>query len=193
MIDVISNFMKNSNQPKIFIFILAISLLISCNKPTAKQDYLLLFTDTIKDEYGYKNQKGDTVIALGRYPICFTDTFKTYAIVSNPPTGYVAIDRQGKELYTVFPFDNGPDYSSEGLFRILDNSDSIKIGYASSQTGQIVIKPQFKCAFPFKNGIAKVSVDCETESDGEHTQWLSNNWYYIDTTGKKVAEPTRDK
>ena len=60
--------------------------------------------------------------------------------------------------HKVFRFDNGPDYTSDGLFRILVEN---KIGYADSATGKIVINPQFECAWPFEHGVAKVSVDCE--------------------------------
>jgi hypothetical protein len=153
---------------------------------TADKDVLISFVDTVKDEYGYKNLKGDTIIPLGKYSICFTDTFNTYAIVTIPHKGFVAIDRQENILYYVFPFDNGPDYVSDGLFRILIDG---KIGYADSATGKIIIKPQFDCAWPFENGIAKVSTDCKTKSDGEHSTWLSDSWFYIDKTGKKVNPP----
>lgn len=153
---------------------------------TTDKDILIAFVDTVKDEYGYKDLKGDIIIPLGKYSFCFTDTFKTYAIVAIPHKGFVAIDRQENILYNVFPFDNGPDYLSDGLFRILIND---KIGYADSATGQIIIKPQFACAWQFENGIAKVSKDCKTQSDGEHSTWLSKSWFYIDRTGKRIKPP----
>ena len=68
----------------------------------------------------------------------FTDTFRTYAIVAGKNFVFVAIDRQQKVLYNVFPFDNGPDYASDGLFRILKNN---KIGYADELTGKVIINP----------------------------------------------------
>jgi hypothetical protein len=157
---------------------------------TSDKDILILFVDTVNYECGYKNLKGDTIIPLGKYSLCFTDTFKTYAIVAMPHKGFVAIDRQENILYNVFPFDNGPDYVSDGLFRIIIDG---KIGYADSATGKIIIKPQFDCAWQFENGIAKVSTECETKSDGEHSTWLSNSWYYIDKTGKKVNAPKTNK
>ncbi len=157
---------------------------------TSDKDILISFVDTVKDEYGYKNLNGDTIIPLGKYSICFTDTFKTYAIVAIPHKGFVAIDRQENILYNVFPFDNVPDYVSDGLFRILIDG---KIGYADSATGKIIIKPQFECAWQFENGIAKVSMDCKTQSDGEHSTWLSEKWFYIDKTGKTVKPPKTSK
>jgi hypothetical protein len=151
-----------------------------------RTDYLISFNDTIKDQWGYKNQNGEIVIPSGKYLRCFTDTFKTYAIVVKPNSGFIAIDRQEKNLYEVFPFDNGPDEPSEGLFRIMLDK---KIGYADSATGKVVIMPQFDCAWPFENGVAEVSTDCKTQPDGEHSIWVSDNWFYIDKTGKKVEKP----
>jgi hypothetical protein len=155
----------------------------SCQPKVEKFDYLVSFNDTINDQWGYKNQKGEIVIPTGQYLRCFTDTFKTYAIVLKPEAGFVTIDRLEIVWYEVFPYDNGPDEPSEGLFRILANK---KIGYADSLTGKVVIKPQFDCAWPFEDGVARVSTDCKTQSDGEHTTWVSDNWYFIDKSGNKV-------
>ncbi len=139
----------------------------------------------MKEEYGYRSLHGDTVIQPGKYSICYTDTFKTYAIVLKPNLGIIAINRQEKVLYKVFPFDNGPDYVSDGLFRILKGN---KIGYADAISGKVVIKPQFSCAFPFENGLAKVSMNCSAYAEGEHRSWKSSNWFYIDKTGKRILK-----
>jgi hypothetical protein len=104
--------------------------------------------------------------------------------VAKPNGVFVAIDRQENVLYGIFSYDNGPDYPSEGLFRILENN---KIGYADSISGKVLIKPQFDCAWPFDNGVAEVSTNCLTESQGEHGSWISEHWFYIDKTGKKVV------
>ena len=133
-------------------------------------------------EQGYANAKGDTVIAIGKYMICFTDTFTNVAIVLEPSTGYIAIDKKETVLYEVFPFDNGPDYPSEGLFRIIKNE---KIGYAD-EDGKIVIEPQFSCAYPFEDGKAKVTMNCTVKQEDEHNIWESKEWYYIDKSGNKV-------
>ncbi len=169
-------------------FLLALLLCSSTvfSQRSTNRDYWLLIADTIKDEYGYINQKGDTVIQLGKYNFCFTDTFKTYAVVAYKNFGFVAIDKQQNVLYTVFPFDNGPDYASDGLFRIISNN---KIGYADEITGKIIIKPQFDCAFPFENGIARVGSNCVTHANGEHHYWTSDNWLYIDKSGRKTNSP----
>lgn len=168
------------------ILLLFFNALTSCQHTVKENDYLISFNDTIKDGYGYKNQKGDIVIPEGKYQMCFTDTFKSYAIVAVPKLGMVAIDRNQNVIYNVFTFDNGPDEPSEGLFRIESNK---KIGYADAATGVVVIQPQFDCAFPFENGQAKVSTDCKTQSNGEHQTWLSDHWYFIDKKGQKTDKP----
>ena len=170
----------------IFFILIILGSLTQCRSAYQNNDDLILFNDTLQDRYGYKNQNGDIVIPIDKYLRCFTDTFKTYAIVIKEHTGFVAIDRQENVLYKVFPFDNGPDEPSEGLFRILSDK---KIGYADSLTGKVVIKPQFDCAWPFENGMAKVSTDCTTQTDGEHSIWSSDNWFYIDRRGKKITDP----
>jgi WG containing repeat len=94
---------------------------------------------------------------------------------------WVIKNRKKKILYEVFPFDNGPDYPSEGLIRVVKNG---KIGYANAKTYTLVITPQFDCAFPFENGKAKVSNHCKTTKDGEHNIWTSDTWQYLDKKGK---------
>ena len=98
---------------------------------------------------------------------------------------WVVRDSRGNVLYEIWPFDNGPDYPSEGLFRIVQNG---KIGYADERTYQIAIAPQFDCAFPFENGKAKVSNQCKTVRDGEHNAWESDYWQYVDKKGALIRE-----
>lgn len=92
-----------------------------------------------------------------------------------------------KRKYKAYQFDNGDDYIKEGMYRIIDERG--KIGYAD-EDGNIVIQPRFAFGFPFENGIAKVTdIGCEKEvpgSRGEYHYWDSDNWYYIDKTGRKV-------
>ncbi len=179
--------MKHFKQTSGILFcLLLINNLSSCKTPIVKNnDNWVAFTDTITDQCGYKNSKGEIVIALGKYEMCFTDTLKTYAIVVKQNTGFLAIDKQENVLYEVFPFDNGPDEPSDGLFRIIENG---KIGYADAISGKVIIKPQFDCAWSFENGLAKVSANCTTKMDGEHSVWQSDQWYFIDKTGKKVEK-----
>jgi hypothetical protein len=94
---------------------------------------------------------------------------------------WVIKDSKKTTLYEVFLYDNGPDYPSEGLIRVVKNG---KIGYANAKTYTLVIAPQFDCAFPFENGKAKVSKNCKTVKDGEHSTWTSDAWQYVDKKGK---------
>ncbi|MBS1667765.1 MAG: WG repeat-containing protein [Bacteroidetes bacterium] len=174
-------------QINLLLFLLLYSLTIF-GQSNKSNDYLLSFIDTTKNKCGYLNQNGDTVIRADNYSFCFTDTFRTYAIVVGKNLGFVAIDRQKNILYKVFPFDNGPDYAVDGLFRIIIKN---KIGYADEATGKIIIKPQFDCAFPFDNGIAKVGMNCKTYTDdSEHHTWTTDSWIYIDKRGRKVNPPS---
>lgn len=94
---------------------------------------------------------------------------------------WVIMDRNKQTIYEVFLYDNGPDYPSDGLIRVVKNG---KIGYADAKTYEIVIAPQFDCAFPFENGKAKVSNQCQTVKEGEYSIWKSDNWQYVDKQGK---------
>ncbi|OWY23051.1 hypothetical protein B6N25_05630 [Sphingobacteriales bacterium TSM_CSS] len=133
----------------------------------------------------YLNARGDTMIAAGKYTAAFTDTFRNFAIVYRPERGFIAINKKEQVLFEVFAYDNGPDYPQNGLFRIVRNG---KIGYANLR-GQEVIPPQYACAYPFTDGMAKVSLQCTQQPNGEHTEWQSNSWFYIDTKGKKINPP----
>lgn len=139
------------------------------------------------DSCGYVNQKGDTIHALGKYNMCFTEVITTYGIVvdaSKPSWGLIGIDQQGNRLFDVYVFDNGPDWLSDGLFRIKRNG---KIGYANSK-GQIIIDPQFECASQFSNGKAKVAYTCTLINgpNDEHHSMESDSWFYIDKKGKRI-------
>lgn len=94
---------------------------------------------------------------------------------------WVILDSQKTIFYDVFIYDNGPDYPSEGLIRVVQNG---KIGYADATTYTLVIAPQFDCAYPFENGKAKVSKACQTVKDGEHSIWKSDHWQFVDKKGQ---------
>jgi hypothetical protein len=169
------------NRKLIALLIAFLPLFVSCQL-NKKNNYLYLCSDTLNDRYGYLNSDGDTIIKMGKYPICFTDTFKTTAIVLYPGRGFVAMDRNEKILFDIFPIDNGPDPVSDGLYRIMINK---QIGFAD-KNGNIIIHPQFGCAFPFEDGKARVSDTCKTVKDGEHSIWVSDTWYFIDKNGKRL-------
>ena len=170
------------------ILVLIVSLK-TAGQPVKRGGVLILVSDSAKGTYGYKNEVGKIIIPMGKYISCYTDTFRTYAIVFKSGEGIVGIDRQGRILYSVFIFDNGPDDVSDGFFRI---KNAGKIGYADSATGEIVIKPQYACAWPFENGMAKVAQDCQTRSDGDHSTWISDHWFFINKSGVRI-NPTTNK
>lgn len=151
-----------------------------------KSDTLLYRFCNDNYECGYLNTNGDTIIPVGKYSICFTDTIKKVGIVLKDSMGFIAIDARDNMLFEVFPYDNGPDIPSEGLFRIV-GSDGL-IGYANME-GQIVIAPQYKCAYPFVKNKAKVSCDCEIISEDDHQIWDSDNWFYIHKDGSVCDAP----
>ncbi|HMQ48538.1 MAG TPA: WG repeat-containing protein [Saprospiraceae bacterium] len=170
-------------------FLLLALAFTACTHPTSTEhtdtNPWLLVEDPDTGQTGYRDDNGETVIPTGKYAMCLTDTFRTHAVVLLHNDGkWVVIDRQENVLYEVFPYDNGPDYPSEGLFRIVQNG---KIGYADADTYAVVIEPQFDCAYPFENGKAKVSQQCQTIKDGEHSVWESDTWQYIDKEGKISA------
>lgn len=162
-----------------------VCLIASC---TSKNDYYLVKfqsvnSDDILESSGYKNSKGDIIIPVEKYDYCFTDTIRDLGMVVEKGNGRIlAIDRNANELFEVFRYDNGPDYIKNGVFRILKNG---KIGYANIK-GNIVIEPQFECAYPFEGAFAKVSNTCEIVPDGDYSAWKSDNWYSINKEGKRV-------
>ncbi|NHN24328.1 WG repeat-containing protein [Flavobacterium jejuense] len=185
--------------------IVLLLLFVSCNskpdnpKVASTKSYATVTTD--KDtlfsinkgqfEYGsscgFVNKKGDTIIPIGTIGMCFTDTFTTFAYVFDKERygdGMVAINRNKEVIFDAYLFDNGPDYLSDGLFRIMRNG---KIGFAN-EIGEVIIEPKFECAYPFEDGKSKVAYDCETISDDlEHKSWESSHWFYIDKNGNKIS------
>lgn len=137
----------------------------------------------------YLNEQGDTIVPYGKYKFCQTDTIRNIGFVyeNKQDARIVCIDHQGKELFYVFKYDNGPDCVREGLFRIMNENGLI--GFADT-LGNIVIKPQFKFAFPFENGKAKVTFSGENrevpDSNGEKHYWDSSDWYYVNKNGKII-------
>jgi hypothetical protein len=189
---------------KLILLFLMLELLISCSGSSEKNKIenikkyasITIDKDTLVSisngpfEYGsacgYVNFKGDTIIPIGTFNMCFTDTFRTYAYVVDKDIygeKMVAINRNREVIFEAYLFDNGPDFLSEGLFRITRNG---KIGFANEQ-GEVVIEPIYECAYSFENGKAKVAKDCETITENlDHSSWESSNWFYIDHKGNPI-------
>lgn len=135
----------------------------------------------------YLNEQGDTIIPYSKYKFCQTDTIRHIGFVyeNRQNARIVCIDNQGKELFYVYKYDNGPDYIREGLFRIMDEDGWI--GFADS-LGNVVIKPQFKFATSFENGKAQATTSGDAINDGEHSFWKSDEWQLIDHKGDKMIK-----
>ena len=150
------------------------------------QKMLVAFTIDKHLEVGvpvyYVDKRGDTIVPYGKYKFCKTDTIRSIGFVyeNKQDARIVCIDNQGKELFYVFKYDNGPDNIREGLFRIRD--DNGLIGFADS-LGNVVIKPQFKFATPFENGKAQTTTSGEAKDDGEHSFWTSDKWELVGHNG----------
>jgi hypothetical protein len=171
---------------KNLFYLIVSALLFSCSSNTEEDAFLVRVSSDeyeFGDSFFYVNQNGDTIVPAGKYAFSFSDTIYSFGLVMNEAGMILALDVQGKETYEVFNYDNGPDYPSEGVFRIIKNG---KIGYADEETGVIVIEPQYNCAFPFEEGKAKVSLNCQEEQMGEYTEWVSDEWIYIDKKGNNV-------
>jgi WG containing repeat len=161
-------------------------ILISINS-FGQQDFWTLEHNN-KDEYGYRDKKGELRIPFGKYSICYTDTFRTFAIVTHRQLGFVGINRDEKILFQIYPFDNGPDDQQDGLFRIVKGD---KIGFADN-LGQVIIQPRFKAVMPFSDNLAAYCDNCSKKKDGEHFTWTGGKWGFIDKKGETIINPTFD-
>jgi hypothetical protein len=141
-----------------------------------------LVKTSVGENYGYVNQNGVEIVPAGKYLFCFEDTIQTFGAVMTKDKVCMGIDKNGKELYEIYFYDNGPDYLADNRFRIIQNE---KIGYAN-ELGEIVIKPQFQCADGFENGKARVTNNCKLKQDGEYTSSESDSWFFINTKGEKL-------
>ena len=133
---------------------------------------------------GYINLDGDTIIPLGKYKYCYSDTISDFGIVMTKENKLIGIDLKERELFEVVSLNSTPDLPSEGLFRIKRKG---KIGFANDE-GAIVINPKFKCAQPFKDGKAKVCNNCSIKNNGEFNELKMKNAFYINKKGERIEE-----
>ena len=141
---------------------------------------IIFISFTLPDLYGHSNvfNSGRLIDKKGN-KFMESDSSKIKEIVYTEGKGYLAFDNEGNQLFEVFPFDNGPDYPSEGLFRIIENG---KIGYADER-GNVVIIPQFNAALPFQDGMAAFCEKCYETVDNEHKRWIGGKWGFINREG----------
>ncbi len=101
--------------------------------------------------------------------------------------GYV-YDRKGKFLYKPFLYDNGADYFSEGLRRLVKNG---KVGFAD-RNGKIVIQPEHDFVSPFNYGYAAFCDGCDWEkTEDEHRAMVGGTWGVMNVKGQAVQPVTK--
>ena len=104
------------------------------------------------------------------------------AFVANAK-GWSCINRKGEVLLAPYLFDNGPDGTSEGLFRFVEGK---KVGFADASC-RVSIPAAYDFAEPFQEGLAAVCNGCRTVPSGvEHTTVEGGLWGYIDKKGTVV-------
>lgn len=170
---------------KILLIITLVTILFSLGY----SQYLYLREENNK--YGYVDSLGTVAIPF-IYDFAFTDTMINIAFVAH--NGEIkAINKNNNILFTVFNYDNGPDYLHEGLFRIKDDEDNIGFG---NMEGNIIIKPAYFYATPFQYGFSAVNKGGYLEN----TDHLNNysvvsggKWGLINKNGKKVLPVIFDK
>jgi hypothetical protein len=133
---------------------------------------------------GFKDAQGQVVIPA---QLQMATSFFEQGLAAGVLNGQgVFFNRTGRVIAQAFIYDNGPDYFSEGLARIVQGG---KIGFID-KTGVMVIAPQFDFATPFCAGHAKVCDGCKRtilEGD-EHAAYQGGRWWLIDQLGQQVNE-----
>lgn len=148
--------------------------LIFINPLSLSADKLIRFEKDGK--FGYKNEQGQVVLKA-QFPVAYTDTITDIGFVCESKSNNIlCINNLGEPLFLTFKCDNGPDYPSEGLFRIIDSNGLI--GY-SDLKGNVIIAPIYKFAYPFNGGKAKVASEGYAVQENEYIKWEGNHWYYI--------------
>lgn len=186
--------MENRLILKKITIIMTLIIFTSCGMKSSKQnqkrkekkiDTLYRYTT---DKYyepgspcGYKDIKGEIIFPEGKYNECFSKYFIEWAAVSiNNRT--IGINKDEKELFEIYSYDNSIDYFENGLFRIIKDS---LIGFANGNA-KIVIPAIYKGAFPFKNGKAKVSFNCQASKKNNIDKKECVTWFYIDKKGNTI-------
>ena len=133
----------------------------------------------------FVNEQGDTIVPYGRYTYCESDSIAPVGFAwESGVKGITCINTEGQVLCRALEVDNlTPDYLHEGHFRIVN--DEGLMGFADS-LGHVVVTPQFKYAYPFEGGKAKVTYTGQkNDPNDEHWEWVSDDWFYIDYQGRK--------
>jgi hypothetical protein len=129
------------------------------------------FEDPIRQAWGYRDGKGNVVIAP-RFHHAYEFGPGGVAAVVDQVVLFAYIAPSGKLIAKAYAYDNGPDYFQEGFARIVDSNK--KIGFMSDR-GIIAIAPTFDEAEGFCRGKALVKLGAEQ--------------YWIDKQGRKTTPP----
>lgn len=181
----------------LLFYTLTLLMITSCAQryKNPNNEELYRHVDTTGAEvYSYVNRSGDTIIPPNKYFMAYTDTIKTIGFVSKKGEGVIAINTNDEKLFKVYPFDNGPDYVKEGLFRMVGENGLI--GFAD-MNGKIVISPQFDNITPFFDGLAAFCEDClyKAKNDDPKVRGvrIKGAWGFVDKKGDIVLEPQFDQ
>ena len=92
-----------------------------------------------------------------------------------------------KKIANIKYFDNGPDYYSDGIRRIVGRIVDRKkrYGYITNKN-KIILKPTYEFAWQFSNGYGRVCKDVTFEKMGEHTAVNCGKVGLVNKQGKLV-------
>lgn len=174
------------------LFVASLFILpLSCTQSKEKEEQILILAiDTINypgdyESYMYVNQHGDTIVPVGRYSICFTDTIRKVGFVFKPSEGFISIDNYGNEWYKIYDYER---FVAEGCF-VITNDNRTKYGYATME-GEVIVEPKYSNCGGFSEGLANVAIDTKLAKvnwDGECYEIpVGGKWGFINKQGEEV-------
>lgn len=144
---------------------------------------LILYEDG--DLVGFKHSESGKIILPAKYHFSYGFEASSGLAAVVDEDGWSYINVTGATVYKPYIYDNGPDYPSDGLSRIVDEFG--KVGYIDDK-GALILSPQFDWASPFEEGVAQFCEGCKEEAihDGEHTQIVGGRWGTITKDGTRT-------
>ncbi|MBL0942295.1 MAG: WG repeat-containing protein, partial [Alphaproteobacteria bacterium] len=108
---------------------------------------LIAFEDTKTKLWGFKNEKGKTIIPAQFQRVHKSEKDELLIPVSKNGIFY-RMDKRGNLKFESVFYDNGWDYYEEGLARFFKNG---KVGFHDKK-GNVIIQPRYDFAKYFKDG-----------------------------------------
>lgn len=144
---------------------------------------LLMFEDG--DLVGFKHSESGKIILPAQYQFSYGFEASSGLAAVVDKDGWYYINVTGARVYKPYIYDNGPDYPSDGLSRIVDEHGHV--GYIDDK-GELIISPQFDWASPFEDGVAQFCEGCKEEAvhDDEHTVMVGGRWGTITKDGTRT-------